>query len=628
MRGAARSPLDYAAQLATLVTEAPVGDGWLHEQKFDGYRIGLRKEGDGVGLWSRRGNDWTNEFRSVVAAGATLPARRALLDGEVAVLLPTGLTSFQSLQQRRPETPLVYFAFDLLALDDEDLRDRPIEQRKERLRALLARGGSSVLRFSDHVLGDGPGFFTQACTVGLEGVVSKRLGTPYRPGRSLDWVKTKCLHRQEFVIGGYTDPEGSREAIGSLLLGVHEGGGLRWAGKVGTGPGWTGAYLRRLRARLDALGAPQSPFSPAVSDSWLRRHAHWVRPELVAEVAFSEWTDDGHVRHPSMQGLRDDKAAADVHRERAEQPPVPLAGPAPKRPRPSGEPRPTVATIDISHPDRLVYAEPAVSKLEIARYYEAVATWMVPHVQGRPLTLLRCGATIDPEADKGGCRMLRHGRAWGPAALRRVQIQELRKTGQYLVADTGLALVALAQMDVVELHTWNARAETPYTHDRIVIDLDPGPDVAWKAVIEAAQLVRHVLEDLKLRSWVKTTGGKGLHVVLPIQPTDVAACLKFARTVAEAMAQHDPARYTTAWAKRGREGLILIDALRNNRTSTSVAAYSLRARAGATVSVPLAWSELTPRLDPSTFHIGNVPALLRRRRDPWHDAWLVKQHLP
>ena len=543
-------------------------------------------------------------------------------------MLPSGLTSFQSLQNRRAETPLVYFAFDLLVLDDEDLREQPIEQRKDRLRALLASCGNSVLRFSDHVRGDGPAFFTQACTVGLEGVVSKRLGAPYRPGRSLDWVKTKCLQRQEFVIGGYTDPEGSREAVGSLLLGVYEGGGLRWAGKVGTGPGWTGPYLRRLRARLDALATTRSPFQPAVSDASLRRHAHWVRPELVAEVAFGEWTDDGHVRHPSMQGLRDDKAAADVRRERAEDPPPQAVGQEKTKPRSSSEARPTVATIGISHPDRLVYAQPPVSKLDVARYYEAVADWMVPHIQGRPLTLLRCGTTIDPGADKGGCQMLRHGRAWGPSALRRVQIQELRKTGEYLVADTATALVALAQMNVVEIHTWNARAETPYAHDRIVIDLDPGPDVSWKAVVEAAQLVRHVLEDLKLRSWVKTTGGKGLHVVLPIEPTDVAACLHFARTVAEAMVQHAPARYTTNWAKRGREGLILIDALRNNRTNTSVAAFSLRARAGAPVSIPLAWSELTPRLDPAAFHIGNVPALLRRRSDPWRDAWQVKQQLP
>jgi bifunctional non-homologous end joining protein LigD len=652
MRGAARSPLDYAAQLATLVTEAPAGDGWLHEQKFDGYRIGLRKDGENVSLWSRRGNDWTNEFRVVAAAGAALPARRALLDGEVAVLLPSGLTSFQSLQNRRPDTPFVYFAFDLLALDGDDLRERPIEQRKELLRELLARAGGGVLRFSDHVRGDGPAFLGQACQVGLEGVVSKRLGAPYRPGRNLDWVKTKCLHRQEFVIGGFTDPEGSREAVGSLLLGVYADGDLHWTGKVGTGPGWTGPYLRRLRTRLDSLAAKASPFTPPVSDSWLRRHAHWVRPELVAEVAFSEWTDDGHVRHPSMQGLRDDKAATDVHRERAERPPPE----GPRQPHPQGakhtpqrakdtppdatngaegarplsstDGRPMVANIGISHADRLVYAVPAVTKLDVARYYEAVAAWMVPHVEGRPLTLLRCGATVDPGADKGGCQMLRHGRAWGPSALRRVRIQELRKTGEYLVADTAEALVALAQMDVVELHTWNARAETPYAHDRIVIDLDPGPDVAWRAVIEAAQLVRHVLQDLKLRSWVKTTGGKGLHVIIPIQPTDVGVCLSFARTVAAAMVQHEPARYTTTWAKRGREGLILIDALRNNRTNTSVAAFSLRARAGAPVSVPIAWSELTPRLDPTTFHIGNVPSLLRVRKDPWREVWTVKQHLP
>jgi bifunctional non-homologous end joining protein LigD len=253
---------------------------------------------------------------------------------------------------------------------------------------------------------------------------------------------------------------------------------------------------------------------------------------------------------------------------------------------------------------------------------------MLPHVAGRPLTLLRCSGAIDPAADKGGCVMLRHGKAWGPAAIRRVPIRELRKTGEYLVADSRAALVGLAQMGVVEIHTWNSRAETPYRHDRIVVDLDPGPEIPWKDVIAAAQLVRQALADVRLRSWVKTTGGKGLHIVAPIEPADVDACLAFARDLADALVRHAPAQFTTANPKVGRERKILIDVLRNNRTNTSVAAYSLRAREGAPVSFPIAWDELGPRLRPTAFTLATVPDLVRRKSDPWSDYWAAEQRLP
>jgi bifunctional non-homologous end joining protein LigD len=305
----------YEAQLATLVDRPPEGNDWLHEQKFDGYRIGLRKDGPAVELWSRRGQEWTTQFPSVAAAGVALGGRRALLDGEVAVVLPNGVTSFQALQNRKPGTILTYFAFDLVHLDGRDLRELPVEERKEQLRRLLGDAADRVIRYSDHVIGGGVEFHRTACGLGLEGIVSKKRGTHYRPGRNVDWQKTKCLRRQEFVIGGFTDPEGSREAVGALLIGYYEGDELRWAGRVGTGPGWNGAYLRDLRRRLDRIEIPRSPFEPAVADSRLRRNAHWVRPELVAEVAFAEWTDDGHIRHPSMQGLRADKDPRDVRRE-------------------------------------------------------------------------------------------------------------------------------------------------------------------------------------------------------------------------------------------------------------------------------------------------------------------------
>ncbi len=648
---------DFEAQLATLVEAAPEGDGWMHEQKFDGYRIGLRKDGRTVELWSRRGQDWTAEFPALAAAGGRLAARRALLDGEVAAVLPSGVTSFQALQNRRPDTPLAYFVFDLLHLDGRDLREQPIEERKQRLRELLeASDSGGLFRYSDHVIGGGVAFHRNACALGLEGIVSKRLGTRYRGGRNLDWQKIKCVRRQEFVIGGFTDPEGAREAIGALLIGYYEGGTLRWAGKVGTGAGWNATYLRDLRKRLDRIEAKTSPFDPPVDDSWLRRNAHWVRPELVAEIAFGEWTDDGRIRHPSMQGLRADKAPRDVRRE---QPAVSnAAGPAatkrttkpttsedaPKTGKRPGRaraakagttPRKTAAAdgtvvngIAISHPERIIYADLALTKLDVARYYGEVAPAMVPHVAGRPLTLLRCGGAIDYGAEKGGCVMLRHGKAWGPRELRRVKIRELQKTGEYLVADTPEALVALAQMGIVEVHTWNAAAETPYRHDRVVFDFDPGPQVAWREVVAAARAIRQLLADRKLRAWVKTTGGKGLHVVVPIVPTDGAACLAFAQAVAAALAETAPARFTTTIAnKAARERQILIDALRNGRANTAVAAYSLRARQGAPVSVPLDWDELTARLNPARFDIRTAVARARDA-DPWRDYWKTRQKLP
>jgi bifunctional non-homologous end joining protein LigD len=284
--------------------------------------------------------------------------------------------------------------------------------------------------------------------------------------------------------------------------------------------------------------------------------------------------------------------------------------------------------VSISHPQRVIYPDVGLTKLDIARYYDAVAERMLPHLIGRPLTLLRCAGPIDASADKGGCVMMRHGKAWGPKEIRRVRIRELRKTGEYLVADTGGALVSLAQMGVVELHTWNSRAETPYEHDRVVIDLDPGPDVAWPDVVDATRRVRQMLADVKLVSWAKTTGGKGLHVVAPIDPAPVEACLAFARQVAAALVGDAPTRFTTANPKAGRQRQILIDVLRNNRTNTSVAAYSLRARAGAPVSYPIAWDDLTPRLRPASFTLATVLQRAGREQDPWSGYGAARQGLP
>jgi bifunctional non-homologous end joining protein LigD len=605
---------DYRPQLATLVKSAPEGDDWLHEVKYDGYRIGCRIRRSRVALYSRNGKDWTAAFPEIAEAARALGLDDALLDGEVAVVLPDGRTSFQALQNAfSAETisgrALVYFAFDLLRLGRDPVAAEPLEARKARLAALLGRPKKTArIRYSDHVVGHGGTFFDKACRLGLEGIISKRKDQPYRPGRHGDWAKTKCVLRQEFVIGGFTDPEGARVGIGALLVGYYDDRGrLVFSGKVGTG--FTRSSSLELRARLNRIERRECPFAEPPA-GWLGRNAHWVEPRLVAEVMFTEWTADGKIRHPSFQGLRADKSPREARKE----------VPSPE----ASARRDVVLGVRISHPDRVVYPALGLTKLDVAHYYERIADWIVPHLRGRPLTLVRC-----PEGLRGECSYMKHSKVWAPAPLRRVSIQEKKKVGEYLIADDAAAAVALVQMGVLEVHTWNSdigRIEQP---NRLVLDLDPGAAVPWSRVVEAARVVRGALEALGLASFVKTTGGKGLHIVVPLQPhADWSECLAFTRALADMIERSAPETYTTEYAKAGRERKILIDFLRNNRTNTSVAAFSTRAAPEAPVSVTLTWKELTARLDPASFTIRTVPRRLARLpRDPWSDYWNIRQKL-
>jgi bifunctional non-homologous end joining protein LigD len=640
----ARSPLPpFDPQLATLVKEAPAGDGWLHELKYDGYRIGLRLHDGQVQLLSRRGKDWTKQFPELAAAGKKVRARQALLDGEAAVQLPDGRTSFQGLQNyfNGDRRGLVYFAFDLLHLDGEDLTSLPLEERKERLAALLKKSGAGMLRLSEHVVGNGAAFFAQADRMGLEGIISKQRGQPYKSGRTTSWLKVKCMKRQELVIGGFTDPEGQRAGIGALLLGVNEGGRLAFAGKVGTGFTMKGA--QELRKKLNALVQKTCPFDPAPTGP--DRHAHWVKPELVAEVSFAEWTGDGKVRHASFQGLRRDKTAAEVVRE------VPVATAAPKATAaiaedrgPPSRPPPTrgragggagskkaerleVGGISISNADRVLYPKVGVTKGDLARYYQAVEEWILPHVVGRPLSLVRCpkGLTGEPNA----CFYMKHSDVWAPAALKKIAIKEKTKRGQYLVIEDLAGILSLAQMNVMEIHTWNSTAEDVERPDRVVFDLDPGPEVPFAQVVEAARLVRGSLKSLELESFVKNTGGHGLHVVVPLfGGATWEDSFEFSRRLSMAIARSQPGRYTIDIPKAGREKKILIDFLRNNRGSTSVAAYSTRARDPASVSMPLTWEELSAKVPPDHFSVPRaLERLARLRKDPWEGYWKSRQRL-
>jgi bifunctional non-homologous end joining protein LigD len=612
------TPSAYRAQLATLADAAPSDDGWLHELKYDGYRLGCTKQGARVKLESRRGNDWTSSFPELVEAIASLPARTLLVDGEITAVLPDGRTSFQALQNAfagRAGPKLAYYAFDLLHLDGRDVARLPLEDRKQLLSELLSRPGvPNMIRYSEHVIGQGARVLEQACKLGAEGIVSKRRSEPYRPGRNTLWLKVKCVKRQELVVGGFTDPEGSREGVGSMLVGHYDDSGkLVFAGKVGTGKGFGQRFWRTLRGRLEQLEQTACPFTPRPS-GWLGKHAHWIRPELVVEVEFSEWTAGGHVRHPSLKGFREDKSASDVVRERASR-------------------NAELEAVTITSPDRVMYPALKFTKADLARFYADIAPWILPHVRGRPLTLVRCehGAS-QPDALRSECSFLRHTSGWHrfvPEFVRRERIVEQEKIGEYLVIESAAAMLAIINGDILELHAWNATVEHLERPDRLVFDLDPAPEIAWRRVIDAALILRETLAARGLQSWVKTTGGKGLHVCVPLAPVhDWQTSFDFSRSVAGELTRKQPKRFTTAFGKAARSGKILIDYKRNHRAAVAIAAFSTRARPNGSVSVPIGWDELTTEPVPDRFTVRNLREYLGgRKRDPWREYWACAQKL-
>jgi len=612
-------PAWVAPQLATLVSGPPPGDGWVHEIKLDGYRILLRIERGRVKLLTRNRQDWTTRFPAVAKAVAALPVKEALLDGEIVALDSAGVSSFQALQQAdqlEADRTLVYVAFDLLFLDGRDLRPLLLVERKARLARLL-KGRRGQLRYSAHFDVPGRRVYERACRLGLEGIVSKQKTAPYASGRGPAWLKVKCVARQEMVIGGYTDPEGARAEFGSLLLSVHDRDGrLVYAGRVGTG--FDHATLRSLGARLRKLEQRASPFAPD-GPRPPARGAHWVKPELVAEVAFTEWTRDGLLRHPTFEGLREDKPAAQVVREKSRAP-----KPARTHPIAGGSDGPVeVAGVRLTHPDRVLFRDQAITKLGLARYYEAVADWMVPHVADRPLSLVRC-----PEGERGDCFYQKHAAPGVPKQVKRVRIRESGGgTASYLYVDDLPGVIALAQIGVLELHPWGTRVGRLERPDRLVIDLDPAPGLPWARVVEAAEEARALLKDLGLVSFVKTTGGKGLHVVVPLRPEAGWDRLRaLGEGIGAEMTRRAPDRYTINPLKAARRGRIFIDYLRNVRGATAVAAYSPRAKRGAPVSTPITWAELSAKTEVPAFTLETVPKRLAAlRKDPWVDFFSVDQ---
>lgn len=644
LAGARRAPQDkrISPQLATQADEAPVGDEWVHELKYDGYRILCRVKNGAATLVTRNDHDWTTKLQRIADAAAALPVKNAWLDGEVVALMPDGSISFQALQNAfdtRSETNLVYYVFDLLYLDGYDLRRVGLLDRKRALKAIAPSTASELIRYSDHIPGRGEMVFAEACHRGMEGIVSKRTDAVYLAGRNRNWMKVKCGRRQEFVIGGFTEPSGSRLAFGALLLGVYdEQGQFHFVGRTGTG--FSDRSLKELHNQLSALKQPRSPFvnPPTGMDA---RGVHWVKPRLVAEVSFAEWTHEGLLRQAAFQGLRKDKAAKSVIKEGPEtSAPVQAASnEASKLPIRRGVPQQNslskknetgsdglapVAGVTITHPDRVLFPEQGVTKLSLARYYERVSPWLLPHLNGRPLTLVRC-----PEGHTKECFYQKHANDTVPDTIGRVKIPEDHGVSWYMTADSLPAVIGLVQMGVLEFHTWGARRGGLDRPDRIIIDLDPDPMVSWKAVMEAAHLVRTLLNELDLTCFVKTTGGKGLHVVLPLRRVHTWDEVKaFSKGLADHLVRLIPDRFIANMSKQKRKGKIYVDYLRNTKGATAIAPYSTRAKSGAPVSVPLEWEELSVNMRSDHFTVANVMTRLEGlKRDPWQDYFTVKQKI-
>jgi bifunctional non-homologous end joining protein LigD len=610
-----RLPHFVEPQLCKLVDQPPSGANWVHEVKFDGYRMQLHVEGGKARLFTRKGLDWTAKFSAIAKVAAKLPD--CIIDGEICALDHHGAPDFAGLQAALSDgktEPLIFFAFDLLFAGNEGLRPLPLTLRKARLQLLLKKHNTH-LRFVEHFTSGGDAILLSACRMHLEGIVSKRGDAPYRSGRGDTWTKAKCRAGHEVVIGGWSTTAGK---FRSLLVGVHRGDHLIHVGRVGTG--YSADTVKRLMPRLKDMAAKESPFTGKGAP---RREAgvHWLKPELVAEIEFAGWTGDGMVRQAAFKGLRADKPAEEVQAE------TPQKNKALAEPRAAkGKTAPVkssgsavVMNIPISNPGKALWPDAGddtpVTKLELARYYESVGDWMMPHIAGRPCSLVRA-----PDGIKGEQHFFqRHAGAGQSKLFTQVKVSGDRKP--YLQIDRVEALIAAAQSGGLELHPWNCAPGKPEVPGRFVFDLDPSPDLGFDDVIAAAKELKDRLKDLGLVPFIKTTGGKGLHLVTPFDAAKTIGWKEakaIAREICVRMAADSPDKYLVNMSKAKRTGKIFLDYLRNDRMATAVAVLSPRARDGATVSMPLDWSQIRKGLDPKKFTIRTAPALIARGK-AWQD---------
>ncbi len=612
-------PKALAPQLATLASTAPDGEDWIHEIKYDGYRMLAHLDRGSVRLLSRNGLDWTRRFPLQAEALKDLPAQRAILDGEMVSLTSDGTSSFGELQEALSAgrtTGLVFQLFDLPYLNGYDLAASPLMERKRALRSMLESvdldpGG--VLRYSDHVVGKGHAFHEHACAMGLEGIIAKRNDAPYVSRRTTTWHKIKCTRHAEFVVGGYTAPSGARQGFGSLLLGAHEDEDFRYAGRVGTG--FDNRQLTTIHHLLRQMTLEDSPFSDAVLNAG---SATWVRPELVVEVEYAERTRKGRLRHPTFRGIREDRNPDEITMTEPQlSTPRTTASPAPPATHhraPSSGSGPAVEGIRISSPDRVVYPGQGITKLALAEFYAEIQDWLMPWMANRLLSLVRC-----PDGRGKFCFYQKHLAESQAPKVPRQRFRESKGDTKYVHIQSIAHVIALVQSGVLEFHVFGSQVKDVEHPDLLVFDLDPAPGVAWSVVLRTARELKERLTGLGLPPFLRTTGGKGVHLVVPIRPAaDWNEAKAFARALAAQHAADDPKHLTTALSRAKRTGKIYIDYLRNGRGATAIASYSTRARPGAPVAVPIRWSELTPRLRPDRYTVGN----LRRRlgalkTDPW-----------
>jgi bifunctional non-homologous end joining protein LigD len=607
------APQFVPPQLAKLADAPPEGDGWLHEIKFDGYRIiAVVKDGK-ARLFTRNAKDWTHKYVRVAKAVEAIGLKDAVFDGELVALDETGASAFSKMQAAAedPAIPLQYHLFDLLNAAGEDTRELPLLERKERLGDILASPPEGI-SYSDHIRLEGDQVLASACSMKLEGVISKRANAPYESGRGGDWIKSKCIGNDEFVIGGFRKSDKRGRAFSSLLLGEYSGSKLIYRGRVGTG--FDDTTFSKLKAKFAGRVRQTSPFDKEPAEA--RQDAVWLKPDLVAQIAYMEQTPDGHLRHPSYLGLRTDKSAMAVQ----------VAKPVRTLTKVTADNTTAPMDVRLTSPDKVLWRGTDITKLDLAKYYAAHADLILPHLKNRPLSIVRC-----PEGADGECFFQKHSNASTPEDIETVGIREKDgKTGQYLVVRTKKALISAAQVGALELHVWGSRADDVEKPERIVFDLDPDEGLAFANVRAAAFEVRDVLDSLGLASFAMLTGGKGIHVIAPIARRNTWEEVKtFSYDLAKRLAEAAPDRYTANMSKGKRQGRIFIDYLRNERGSTAIVPYSPRRRDGATVATPVSWEELPNMKRAMAYTIGTIDRRLAALSgNPWKGyAQLAKQTL-
>jgi bifunctional non-homologous end joining protein LigD len=609
-------PLAIAPQLATAAKRPPAQGDWLYDIKFDGFRMMTRVAGEDIRLFTKNGHDWADRLPKLQHSLSALADREVWLDGEIVVLNAAGRPDFGALQNAfdsRSTADIIMFVFDILWLDGADLRPLPLRERRAKLEELLQPVEGQLVRLSDVFRHDPESLLASARQMKLEGIMAKRADAPYRSGRGTDWLKLKCNLRQEFVIGGFTRPRGAKAGVRSLLLGVYElDGSLRYAGSVQ--PHLSSAKAAAFYDQAVQLAQRAPPFVPAPKLERGRDY-YWVQPELVCEVTFLEWTRGGEIRHASFHALRTDKPARDVSAEIAidvdEEPPAEATRGAP-----------FVCGIRISNPERIVDTSAGHTKLEVARYYDAIAEWALPYLLNRPLSLVRA-----PDGISGELFFQKHAEQSKIPGVEELSADMHPGHAPLLVANSQRALVGLAQMGVIELHTWNAAAPDLVHPDRVIFDLDPDPALSWQTMLEAAQLLKLVLDEFELTSFVKTSGGKGLHIIVPLaQKQGWDEVKAFSKAVAQHLAKVLPTRFSAVSGPKNRVGKIFVDYLRNSKGATSVAAFSVRARPGMGVSMPVSWDEVASLKSADQWTMQSAVARQRRLGgDVWEGYADVRQ---